>query len=100
MKLRHALTILFTIFALFLIVIICFGASSEPRTEIIQSESIESTIESNGKYYLFRTEDVQEYFNFLENFDESKYEIIDISTSMHYYMKGSDEFYMVTYKTK
>lgn len=100
MKPRHAVTILFAIFALFIVIIIVFGASSEPRTEIIQSETIESTIESNGKYYLFRTEDVQEYFNFLENFDEIKYEIIDISTSMHYHMKGSDEFYIVTYKAK
>ena len=85
-----------------IIVLVCLGASSGPKTETIQSESIESTIGSNGNYYLFRTEDVQEYFKFLENFDEINYEIIDISTSLRGYNRqyGSDEFYIVTYKSK
>ena len=67
------------------------------KSETITSEK-NATIA--GSYKLFQTKDVQEYFAFLETFDESKYEIVDISTSMaspggH----GSSEFYMVTYKT-
>ena len=82
---------------LLLIVVLCSGCSSE-KSEIIQSES---GIESNGIYYLFRTEEAQEYFKFLENFDESKYEIVDISTSMRgTWHNGSSTFYIVTYKAK
>lgn len=97
MKPRHAVNIMLAFLVLFLILIICFGASSGKKTEIIQNES---QIESAGTYYLFKTFDVQEYLKFLENFDETKYEIVDISTSLHYIPKGSDEFYMVTYKTR
>ena len=52
-----------------------------------------------GSYSLFRTRDVQKYLSFLENFDETKYKIADISTSMDTGYNGSGEFYMVTYKT-
>ena len=56
---------------------------------------------TNEAYSLFQTNDVQEYLDFLESFDETKYEIIDISTSMEHVSKftGNSEFYMVTYKT-
>ena len=64
-------------------------------TETITSEKTQTVV---GSYSLFKTTDVQEYLTFLENFDESKYEIIDISTSMDVGVYGSDEFYMVTYK--
>lgn len=85
---------------LVLIVVLCSGCSSE-KSEIIQSESVvETYIESTGNYYLFRTQYVQEYFNFLENFDENKYELVDISTSLYTGGYGSGEFYIVTYKAK
>jgi len=67
-----------------------------PKTETITSEKT-ATIE--GSYSLFKTVDVQEYLKFLESFDETKYEIIDISTSMFTGNYGSGTFYMVTYKT-
>ena len=61
------------------------------KTETINSESAQTVV---GSYSLFRTTKVQEYLSFLENFDETKYEIVDISTSMS---RGySSEFYMVT----
>ncbi|MBO5179259.1 MAG: hypothetical protein J6B87_02810 [Clostridia bacterium] len=85
---------------LVLIVLLCSGCSNE-KSEIIQSETVvETRIESAGNYYLFRTEYVQEYFNFLENFDENQYELVDISTSMFTGGYGSGEFYIVTYKVK
>lgn len=65
-------------------------------TETIQSKSTQ-TVESAGNYFLFQTHDVDEYLSFLENFDKSKYEIIDISTQMSGVY--TTEFYMVTYKT-
>ena len=96
MKLR----IVALISMLILIVVLFSGCSSE-KSETIQSESVvETHIESAGNYYLFRTQYVQEYFNFLENFDENKYEIVDISTSMNSGGYGSGEFYIVTYKVK
>lgn len=65
-------------------------------TETIQSETTTQT--SPCSYSLFRTTDVQDYFNFLETFDDTKYEIVDISTSL-FKSHGSSEFYIVTYRT-
>ena len=94
----------FRIVALFsmlvLIVVLCSGCSGE-KSEIIQSESVvETRVETAGNYYLFKTQYIQEYFKFLENFDENIYEIVDISTSMYTGGYGSGEFYIVTYKVK
>ena len=61
------------------------------------TETITSTKTEVGSYSIFQTEDVQEYLSFLENFDESKYEIVDISTSINFSGYG-DTYYMVTYK--
>ena len=73
----------------------CWLTGCVVKTETIKSTKTETAA---GSYAIFRTESVQEYFDFLENFDESKYEIIDISTSM--YTGGyADEYYVVTYKT-
>lgn len=84
-------------FSMLLVIALSSGCSSESseKSEIIQSNKVQ---ESVGSYYLFRTQDVQEYLNFLENFDETKYEIVDISTSLKVGSYGSSEFYMITYK--
>ncbi len=67
----------------------------EGETTIITGEKTDV-----GSYSMFETCNMREYLSFLENLDETKYEIIDISTSMGNYSKyeGSAEFYMVTYK--
>lgn len=74
------------------------GCGEEEKTKTITSNK---TVSVAGSYSLFQTEDVHEYLSFLETFDESKYEIVDISTSMEKNSQygGSMEFYMVTYKT-
>lgn len=69
------------------------GCSRE--TETIHSERTETAV---GSYSLFRTTEAQEYLSFLENFDATKFEIVDISTSMWTHANGSSEFYIVTYK--
>ncbi len=67
------------------------------KSETIHSEKTQMAV---GSYSLFRTQDAQEYLSFLENFDETKYEIVNISTSLSGIGRyGSDEFYIVTYKT-
>ena len=68
----------------------------QPNHEIVHSTS---TVYAEGSYHLFKTESEQEYLNFLENFDETLYEIVDISTSMNAGFNGSGEFYMVTYRS-
>lgn len=61
---------------------------------------VKSALENNEKetpenVELFRTEDENEYHSFLENFDEAKYKLVDVSP------KGkSDKFYVVTYVKK
>ena len=83
--------------AMLMVITLLTACSSEekPSSVTVQSEKTQEVV---GSFYLFRTQDPQEYLTFLENFDETKYEIVDISTSYRYYYRGSDEFYMVTYK--
>ena len=73
-----------------------FTGCSGGISETITSEKTATVV---GNYAVFQTIDVQEYLDFLENFDETKYEIVDISTSMWTGGYGSGAFYMVTYKT-
>lgn len=81
--------------AIVMIATLFTGCGEETKT--INSKKEVSVV---GSYSLFQTTDVQEYLTFLETFDESKYEIVDISTSITAdYGYGSSEFYMVTYKT-
>ena len=56
-------------------------------------------ISNDGHYTVFQTPEVQEYLNFLESFDETKYEIVDISTSAWASNGINGKFYMVTYRT-
>ena len=65
------------------------------ETTTIRSENMQ---EVAGNYFLYKTVEAQEYLSFLEQFDETKYEIVNISTSMSTGGYGSGEFYMVTYK--
>lgn len=60
--------------------------------EEIQKEPVTEVV--YGNYFLFETRDEQEYLNFLEDLDETKYEIVDISVNGHYV------YYDVTYKVK
>ena len=80
--------------ALFCFLLICSTVLSgcSGVTETINSEQTQV-----GSYSLFQTTEVKEYLSFLENLDETKYEIVDISTSMC--RSQSNEFYMITYKT-
>lgn len=82
--------------SMLVVAVLLSGCSTEKKSKTIHSETTQTSV---GTYSLFRTEDVQEYLSFLENFDETKYEIVDISTSMSVLFNGSDEFYIVTYKT-
>ena len=83
--------------SMLVVAVLLSGCSTEKKSETIHSEKTQTQV---GTYSLFRTEDAQEYLSFLENFDETKYEIVDISTSMRVLSySNSDEFYIVTYKT-
>lgn len=83
--------------SMLVVTVLLSGCSSIEKSETIHSETTQTSV---GSYSLFRTQDVQEYLSFLENFDETKYEIVDISTSLFGTRTyGSDEFYIVTYKT-
>lgn len=84
-----------TLFCSMLVVTVLLSGCCS-TTETIHSETTQTSV---GSYSLFRTRKVQEYLSFLEEFDETKFEIVDISTSMRGNGYGSDEFYIVTYKT-
>lgn len=83
--------------AIIICILMIWGLSSLPD---VPAETISNTKthEITGNYFLYRTTNSQEYLTFLENFDEEKFEIIDISTSMEAYKSG--EFYIITYREK
>lgn len=64
------------------VTMLLFGCSTSEET-VKKSKTIQSKTTSGGRYYLFTTISQQEYLNFLENFDETKYEIVDISISQY-----------------
>lgn len=72
------------LFSLLLLMVLLTGCSNA-TTSIIQS----------GNYHLFRTHSSEEYLKFLETFDYSSYEIIDITVSA-----SSIWNHAITYKTK
>ena len=80
------------------VVFFYIGETIKARSDNIASKTSASSTQNYGEYYLFETTKPEEYLEFLEKFDEEKYEIVDISTSLNVYLDGSDEFYMVTYK--
>lgn len=91
--------VLVTILALILV-----GCSSP--TEVIslngdgtQSQSIDYVEEtSNRNVYIYKTKECVEYLKFLEVLDESRNEILDVTTCMYTGSYTSDDFYMVTYR--
>ncbi len=91
--------VLVTILALILV-----GCSSP--TEVIslngdgtQSQSIDYVEEtSNLNVYIYKTKECVEYLKFLEVLDESRNEILDVTTCMYTGSYTSDDFYMVTYR--
>ena len=61
----------------------------------------DSEVDENLSYHLYSTSKRNEYLKFLEEFDESKFEIVNITTvaeSTNLY--GGAASYMVTYKNK
>lgn len=71
--------------------------------EVIEEkmQTVEETIieEKVGDYLLFKTSNENEYLNFLTSFDETKYEIVHISTFAHETSNSwHDDYYMITYK--
>ncbi len=59
---------------------------------------LEETTEA-GRYYLYRTNDDNKYLKFLENFNEDKYEIYNISFGCGDDVQ-SEILYVVTYRLK
>lgn len=71
------------------------GQKKEKTSTVVQATKTQKVA---GQYFLFKTKSQQEYLNFLEAFNESKYKIVDISISVQTGAFTSTENYMVTYK--
>lgn len=80
------------------VVFYCMGVTIKARSDNVASKTSAPSTQNYGEYYLFETTKQEEYLEFLDKFDEEKYKIVSISTSSQVYFRGSDEFYMVTYK--
>lgn len=94
------------IFLLLLVGIVAISLASCSSSEVKETSTVTHlvTTETNtnvkvGSYLIFKTDNAEEYLEFLTNFDESKYEIFDISTIVRETrFTYSDDYYMVTYK--
>lgn len=70
----------------------------EATWQTIYSSKTEQLV---GSYSLFITNESEEYLEFLENFDDSKYQIVDISNGLSRANIAEfkvHDYYMVTYK--
>lgn len=67
-----------------------------------EQKNVTSTVTSSvaeGSYMLFQTDEVEEYLSFLEEFDESQYEIVNVDTLIRETaFSYNDDYYMITYK--
>ena len=72
-----------------LVVVTMFTACSKTISSEKPKE-VQETDDVVGSYHLFYTMESKTYLNFLETFDETKYEIVDIS--------HSHSFWYVTYR--
>ena len=99
MNSRHKRKLRFLILVLLLTTItIVLSGCSEYKEETSHLEELSES----SRYFIYKTNDTERYLLFLENFDDSKYEIVDISISRHDYTDSShkDESYFVTYRYK
>ena len=80
----------------------CSSSEEDYKKEVVNERAnVEETSykETVGSYLLFQTSEKDEYLSFLTNFNESKYEIVNISTLVHEStFSYTDDYYMVTYK--
>lgn len=69
-------------------------------TKVTQSTVNLSEYSKSGNYFLYETKERDEYLNFLETFDDEKYELVDISIGYYGIGKSGDyiNHYAVTYK--
>lgn len=92
-------------FYLFLLVVcmtVVLCACGESSTIVTLDDTSDTTSEAVDSSFspisVYSTRDDKEYLEFLTNFDNTNYKIIDITAGMHTYMNG--ESYIVTYTKK
>lgn len=99
----------------FLILIICLGVlisgcgesdtadttdgeeNAQEEVEETEEEVVNVLTSSTKNVLLYFTCDMNEYFKYLNDFDGSAYEILNIETSEHI-SDGIEEYYMITYR--
>lgn len=86
------------IVALIIISIFSFVGCNNSSTFSEETTTIlETTTEKPGSYHVFKTIYEDKYTDFLNNFDNLKYEIVDISTG---YDSTYVDYYVITYRVK
>ena len=82
------------IIAAILVILIFYGSGvMQPTTTYSDSAGLNNE-ESVGAHCLFTAHNEQDYLNFLNNFDETKYEMVSIDITNSNY----NTYYHVTYK--
>ena len=85
------------VIGILLMVITLLGLSTSCSDISETTETITGTKTDVGSNSIFQTTDVNEYLGFLEDLDENKYEIIDISITL--YARNTGRYiYIITYE--
>lgn len=83
---------------LVLAILFLAGTIGYTMAETTERNDSDVIMSEKGTYAIFRTQDPEEFLDFMEDFDENQYELVDITTSMT--TRRTSEFYVVTYKTR
>lgn len=70
--------------------------SNNPKPIVVETRTEKST-EKTGTYSVYRCYRESNYIDFLNNLDESKYEIVNISATID---ADYGDYYVVTYRVK
>lgn len=72
---KRVITLLIAIVMIATLLTGCIG----DKSKITQSNKNVDEATALGNYFLYETKESEDYLSFLENFDDTKYEIVDIS---------------------
>ena len=89
---KRKITVLIPIFIFMFLFVGCTSDNKKAETKVTSTITI-------GDYFLFQTDNADEYLIFLQKFDENQYEIVNIDSFIRETEKDyNNDYFMVTYK--
>ena len=89
---KRKIIVLIPIFIFMFLFVGCTSDNKKAETKATSTITI-------GDYFLFQTDNADEYLIFLQKFDENQYEIVNIDSFIRETEKDyNNDYFMVTYK--